>query len=102
MSNYQISLSPAPEEEVLALLQGPGIQPDGKTFVFATPQRARAFAEAMNFAYRQGVCDGMRRREESDYRTWMVCGPTPETLAVRPESWRERVARRWSELRLWR
>ena len=100
MSNYQISISPAPEEEVLAMLQGPGLRPDGKAFVFATPQRARAFAEAVNFAYEQGVRDGLRRAEQQDGRTWMVCGHTPDTLAARPERWRDRVRRRWRALSL--
>jgi hypothetical protein len=99
MPNYQISLSPAPEAEVTALLQGPGLQPDGKPFVFATPQRARSFAEAVNFAYEQGVRDGMRRLEMQDTRKLMVCGRTPETLGVRPERWFDRLVRQWRGLR---
>jgi len=98
MPHYLITMAPAPFSEVATRLLGPGIQPDGKAYVFASTERARAFAEAVNFAYEQGLRDGMRRRAAGcgprDDRLLMVCGRTPDTLSSRRESLWERFTRR--------
>ena len=99
MLHYEISISPAAEQEVLAVLQGPGLMPDGKAFIFASSARARAFAEAVNFAYEQGKRDAVRGAVVRDSRQLLVCGRTPETLMLRPEGWTDRMARLWRTLR---
>jgi hypothetical protein len=97
--HYEISISPSVEREVLAVLQGPGLMPDGKPFIFASPARARAFAEAVNFAYEQGKRDALRSTALQVSRKFLVCGRTPETLVLRPERWTDRVVRAWRTLR---
>ena len=99
MPHYEISISPGAEREVLAVLQGPGLMPDGKAFVFASPARARAFADAVNFAYEQGTRDAARNHVIGDSRNYLICGRTPETLALRPERWTDRLVRLWREVR---
>ena len=101
--SYQIQISRLPEgDELQVLLQGPGIQSRGKRYVFANADRCRSFAEAVNFAYEQGVRDGMRRAcvaaNSRDDRLLLVSGGTPDTLTLRRESWWERIGRRWRDL----
>ena len=98
MPQYEVSLSPA-GEEINLLLQGPGIQEDGRVYVFANLARCAAFAEAVNFAYRQGVRDGMRRANAaSSDRLLVVAGRHPDSLCVRTETWWEALKRRFSGL----
>jgi len=91
------------DREVAVVLQGPGIEQDGRRFVFASLTRCRSFIEAVNFAYEQGLKDGSRRerpnRRESG-RILLVSGRTPEDLHLRPERWWEILLRRWRRTRL--
>jgi hypothetical protein len=101
--NYLITMSPAPAKEVQVLLQGPGIDPDGKPYVFATTDRARSFADAVNFAYEQGLRDGMRRSQPhrpDNGPMLVVSGRTPDTLVIRKEGWWHRLKRHCRELSL--
>ena len=82
--------------EYEVLLRGPGIDSAGRRFVFANKDRCAAFAEAVNFAYRQGLRDGRRRAlDEADEPLMMVSGSTPESLLVRSETWLQRLRRVW-------
>ena len=97
MPDYSITV--APDEvthEFEVVLRGPGIQAEGRRYVFANPDRCATFAEAVNFAYRQGARDGrMAARQESRGELLIVRGSTPESLEVHPESWWQRTRRRW-------
>ncbi len=95
MSHYSINIAPVPEGEVQVVLQGPGLTRDGRPYVFATMARASSFAETVNFAYEQGVRDGMARALRRDEGVMIVCGRTPDTLRLRPERWRDRMWRWW-------
>ncbi len=100
--SYQIQISRLAEgDELQVLLQGPGIQTHGKRYVFKNVDRCQAFADAVNFAYENGLRDGMRRAGmppgQRNDRLLLVSGNTPETLLLRPESWSERMRRRWRD-----
>ncbi len=95
MSHYSITMAPVPEGDVQVVLQGPGITQQGKPYVFATTARACSFAEAVNFAYEQGVRDGMTRALCRDDRIRVVSGRTPDSLHLRRERWWESVRRWW-------
>ncbi len=93
MSTYQITIRPDAEtEEYNVVLQGPGLGSDGLRYVFANTYRATAFAEAVNFAYQQGLRDG-KRANLTDDRLLVVTGTTPENMTVRREHWWSRIAR---------
>ena len=95
MSHYAISISTdAIDQEYHVVLRGPGIDLDGRRYVFATSPRALAFAETVNFAYEQGMRDGMRRIKREDGRLLVVTGTTPDNVEIRVESWWQRVKRR--------
>jgi hypothetical protein len=95
MSNYAIIISPDDAtHEFNVRLQGPGIDPQGRPYVFASPQRCAAFVEAVNFAYQQGLRDGMRRKPDGD-RLPFITGATPENMTFRFESRWSRWKRRW-------
>ncbi len=71
----------------------------GRSYVFATSPRALAFAETVNFAYEQGLRDGMRRTQSDDGRLLVVTGTTPDNMVIRLEGWWARLKRRclaWS------
>ena len=94
MSTYQITIRPDIEtEEYNVVLQGPGLASDGLRYVFANTYRATAFAEAVNFAYQQGLRDG-KRANLTDDRLLIVTGTTPENMSVRRERWWRRLLRR--------
>ena len=93
MARYHVTISPA-GEEISVVLRGPGIQDSGHQYVFANAARCAAFAEAVNFAYEQGLRDGLRRAAECDDRMVVVAGRNPEDLRLRPERWWERLRRR--------
>ena len=100
MSHYAISFSTdALDQEYHVVLRGPGIDLDGRRYVFATSPRALAFAETVNFAYEQGLRDGMRRTQSDDGRLLVVTGTTPDNMVIRLEGWWARLKRRclaWS------
>ena len=96
MSHYAITISPADaSQEFDVLLRGPGIDSTGRRYVFANTYRCVAFAEAVNFAYEQGLRDGLRRSESEKGRLLIVTGTTPETLGVQPEGLWSRFKRLW-------
>jgi hypothetical protein len=96
MSQYAITISPAEaSKEFDVLLRGPGIDPTGRRYVFANTHRCVAFAEAVNFAYDQGLRDGLRRRENEKGRLLIVTGATPDALEARPEGLWSRFRRYW-------
>src|SRR5512140_2276896 len=95
MAHYSINIAPVPEGEVQVVLQGPGITPTGRPYVFKTMARASSFAEAVNFAYEQGVRDGMRQAYRRDDTVIVVSGRTPDNLHLRRERRLERVRRWW-------
>ena len=83
----------AETEEYQAVLRGPGIEPGGRGYVFRNPDRCATFAEAVNFAYRQGLREGRRQASEAGGEALVVVtGNTPDNLAVRRES-------RWGRMR---
>ena len=91
MARYAITISNDGEtKEYEVVLRGPGLDPEGRRYIFANTNRCAAFVEAMNFAYQQGLRDG--RRESSD-RLLIVSGTTPDNLEVRSESWWSRWTR---------
>ena len=88
MSHYDIAISAdESSHEYRVVLRGPGINPEGRNYVFRNQQRCSTFAEAVNFAYEQGLRDGARAVAGENSRLWYVTGETPEKLAVRQESW---------------
>jgi hypothetical protein len=94
MSTYHVTISPA-GEEIHLLLRGPGIQESGRQYVFANTARCAAFADAVNFAYEQGLRDGLRRRAgDRQDRLLIVSGAHPDELRLRPERCWERLRRR--------
>ena len=103
MQPYVIAMSPKPDEEVKVVLQGPGIDPSGKSYVFATPARCELFVDALNFAYAQGIEEGLRlaakSRADVDHSVVVISGRHPETLMARPENRWEHVKRSWRETR---
>ena len=97
MPTYQITIVPDSEtEEYNVLLQGPGLESRGQRYVFANTYRATAFAEAVNFAYQQGLRDGRREAAggKRDDRLYVVTGTTPENMRVYREDWWARLRRR--------
>ena len=97
MSHYAISISTdALDQEYHVVLRGPGIDLDGRSYVFATSPRALAFAETVNFAYEQGLLDGMRRAPREDGRLLVVTGTTPDNMVIGPEGWWAQLRRRCS------
>jgi len=96
MSHYAITISPAEAtKEFDVLLRGPGIDSAGRRYTFINTHRCVAFAEAVNFAYEQGLRDGLRQRESESGRLLVVSGATPDTLEVRPEGPWSRFRRLW-------
>jgi hypothetical protein len=83
--------------EVGVTLEGPGIDFGGKRYQFINMQRGAAFIEAVNFAYEQGVRDGLRISAnalplEVDAPLY-VSGSTPDSLHTRPERLGEKIMR---------
>jgi hypothetical protein len=100
MAPYVISTS-GDKDEVQVTLVGPGIDPDGRPYVFKNTARSQKFIDAVNFAYDQGYAAGLREaerqssRERGDEPHLLVSGRTPESLVARPESWWQRILRVW-------
>jgi hypothetical protein len=96
MAQYDISISPDEvNHEYRVLLRGPGIDGDGKRYVFISPERCTSFVEAVNFAYRQGLRDGLRHVENRGGELLLVSGTTPDNMMIRRAGWWARVKRRW-------
>src|SRR5262249_57011701 len=99
---YLITIEKQPDEELGVVLQGPGIDPvEGRRYVFATAERCRTFIQAVNFAYAQGVSEGLRTAASrgASRSTLVVSGRTPETLFAREETACERLRRMWRNRR---
>ena len=100
MSHYAITVSPDEvSQEFKVVLRGPGLGSDGRRYVFATEDRCATFAEAVNFAYKQGLRDGLRSAKTEAERLLLVTGTTPDNMTIRLESWWSRFMRRLSENR---
>jgi hypothetical protein len=96
MTQYDISISPDEvNHEYRVLLRGPGIDENGKSYVFINPERCATFVEAVNFAYRQGLRDALRHGEDGSGELYVVSGTTPDNMVIRREGWWARVKRRW-------
>jgi hypothetical protein len=96
MTQYDISISPDEvNHEYKVLLRGPGLDQDGKTYVFRSPERCASFVETVNFAYRQGLRDGRRHLENSRGELFVVSGTTPDNMVLRRLGWWARLKRRW-------
>jgi len=99
MTPYVISSS-SDGQEVQVTLVGPGIDTDGRPYVFKNETRSQKFVDAVNFAYDQGYAAGLRaaerrmRHESGSEQYVVVAGRTPEKLEARPEKWWERLWRR--------
>jgi len=95
MSHYAISVSPdEASHEFRVVLRGPGIDSDGRRYVFRNTYRCKAFVEAVNFAYEQGLRDGLLRGGENG-RLLFVSGTTPDNMVIRPEGRWAQFKRRW-------
>jgi hypothetical protein len=69
MPRYAITVSPDEAGgEFKAVLRGPGIESEGRRFVFANTHRCAIFAQAVNFAYEQGFRDGLRKSIGNEVR----------------------------------
>lgn len=97
MQDYSITIAPdETTREYEVVLRGPGIEPDGRHYVFANTMRCTAFAEAVNFAYRQGFREGYKQAlDEAGEPLFVISGSTPDNLLVKPENWWQRVRRQW-------
>jgi hypothetical protein len=96
MTQYDIRISPDEvTHEYRVLLRGPGIDENGRAYVFISPERCATFVEAVNFAYRQGLRDGLRQVESRSGDLYVVSGTTPDNMVIRREPWWARVKRRW-------
>jgi hypothetical protein len=103
MPGYVVELCPA-GEEINLTLRGPGLQQSGRLYVFANTARCAAFAEAVNFAYQQGLRDGRRETARlaagpsddapDEDCVMVVSGRNPDDLRLRPETFWERCKRR--------
>ena len=93
---YDISISPPDEisQEYRVMLRGPGIDGDGRPYVFRSSERCATFVEAVNFAYRQGLRDGHRRAENCNEDLYVVTGTTPDNMVIRRAGWWDRIKRR--------
>ena len=96
MPSYDLTVHPDAEtEEYRAVLRGTGNEAGGRGYVFRNPDRCATFAEAVNFAYRQGLRDGRRQGAEAGGEALLVViGSTPDDLEVRRESGWGRLRRR--------
>lgn len=96
--DYSITIAPdETQQECEVVLRGPGIAPDGRRYVFANTTRCAAFAEAVNFAYRQGFREGNNRSlDESGEPLLVISGSTPEGLLAKRENWWQKLRRGWS------
>lgn len=92
-AHYDISISQE-TGEYKVLLRGPGIEGEGKPYVFRNTERCATFLDAVNFAYWQGLRDGLREKEDRRGEFFVVTGTTPENMAIRREGWWGRVKRR--------
>jgi hypothetical protein len=96
MMLYDITISPEESNhEYRVLLRGPGIEGNGKRFVFRNTQRCTTFLDAVNFAYQQGLRDGRRDAQSFNTDVYLITGTTPDNMIIRRESFWERVKRRW-------
>ena len=97
MQDYSISIVPdETTREYEVVLHGPGIGASGRRYIFRNAERCAAFAEAINFAYRQGVREGRRQTlNEVGEPLLVVSGSTPESLLIRRENWWQRM---WRQL----
>ena len=94
--DYSITIAPdEATQEYEVVLRGPGIAPDGRRYVFANTMRCAAFAEAVNFAYRQGFREGYRQaQDDAGEPLLVVSGSTPEAMSIQSEAWWQRIRRR--------
>jgi hypothetical protein len=103
MEPYVITIEEQPGElDIRVTLRGPGIDPaTGQHYVFISKERCRTFIQAVNFAYAQGLSDGLRtgwaQSEDpmASGATLMVSGRDPESLFLRKEKLGERIRRAW-------
>lgn len=98
VSLYDITVVPDSEtEEFKVVLHGPGIDSEGRRYIFANTYRCTAFAEAVNFAYQQGVRDARREARQAtaeDGRMLVVSGTTPDNMTLCREGWWQQLRRR--------
>lgn len=96
--DYSITIAPdEATHEYEVVLRGPGIAPDGRRYVFANTTRCAAFAEAVNFAFRQGYREGYKAAlDDAGEPLVMISGTTPEGLLARREYWWQKLRRRIS------
>jgi hypothetical protein len=100
MAEYAITVAPdEASKEYDVTLRGPGIAPEGQHYVFCRLERCETFEEAINFAYRQGLRDGACQALSANERLWVVSGTTPDNMAIRRETFWERLTRRSSRRR---
>ncbi len=94
--DYSITIAPdETTQEYEVVLRGPGIAPDGRRYVFANTMRCAAFAEAVNFAFRQGYREGYKEAlNDAGEPLFVISGTTPEGMSIQRESWWQRVRRR--------
>ena len=96
-TDYSITIEPdEATHEYEVVLRGPGIAPDGRRYVFANTLRCAAFAEAVNFAYRQGFREGYKQAlDEAGEPLLVISGSTPDGLLAKRESMWQRLRRQW-------
>jgi hypothetical protein len=87
MRNYAATIAPDEKSaEFDVQLTGPGLDQAGRRFIFRSRERALKFENTINFAYEQGIREGVRRAHEARERHWVVSGYLPDQLALRRES----------------
>jgi len=96
MMPYDITIAPDEiNHEYRVKLRGPGIEGNGKTYVFRNTQRCATFLDAVNFAYQQGLRDGRRNAQNCNTDVYVVTGTTPENMLIRRETLWGLLRRRW-------
>jgi hypothetical protein len=80
-------------QEFEVILHGPGLESEGKRYIFRHTCRAEVFAETVNFVYQQGFRDGLRSRSKEDRRVLLVTGTTPDNVNIQAEGWWAKLKR---------
>jgi hypothetical protein len=94
MPQYKIDIRPDDAiQEFEVTLHGPGIDLNGRRYIFRHAERAEAFAETVNLAYQQGFRAGVRSATKESRQFLLVTGTTPDNMNIVPENWWAKLKR---------